>query len=144
MQGIIFSLVAGAFISLQSVFNTKVSTKIGLWETNAVVHGVGCLTSLLILLMMREGYGSFHKITEVNKLYLLGGVFGAVIVFCVMKGVTLIGPAYSVSILMISQLLVALLIDTFGWFGVEKVPFYSNKLIGLAMLIAGVIVFKWK
>lgn len=79
-----------------------------------------------------------------NKLYLLGGVFGALIVFSVMKGITLIGPAYSVSILLISQLLVALLIDSLGLFGVEKVPLGANKLLGIGIMIAGVLVFKLK
>lgn len=32
--GILFSAVAGILVSLQSVFNTRVSDKIGLWETN--------------------------------------------------------------------------------------------------------------
>lgn len=142
MQGIIYSIIAGIFISIQGVFNSKVSEKIGLWQTNTLVHGLGFLVSLFILFMVKGG--SFHKITEVNKLYLIGGALGVIIVFSVMKGITSIGPAYSVSILLISQLIIALLIDTFGLFGVEKVPFSSTKLIGITMMISGVLVFKMK
>lgn len=142
MQGLIYSIIAGIFISIQGVFNAKVSEKIGLWQTNTLVHGLGFLVSLLILFSVKDG--SFNKITEVNKIYLLGGVLGVIIVYSVMKGITSIGPAYSVSILLISQLIIALIIDTFGLFGVEKVPFSSTKLIGIMMMISGVLVFKIK
>lgn len=142
MQGILFSLLAGVLICLQSVFNAQASEKLGLWQTNAIVHGVGFLVSFAIFLFVRDG--DWHKIGEVNKLYLLGGVFGAVIVFSVMKGVTAIGPAFSVSLLLISQLAVALLIDSFGLFGVEKVPLTASKVWGIAIMIVGVLVFKLK
>ncbi|MFI8712072.1 DMT family transporter [Brevibacillus brevis] len=142
MQGILFSLLAGVFICLQSVFNAQASTKLGLWQTNAIVHAVGFLVSFSIFLYVRDG--DWKSIGEVNKMYLLGGVFGAVIVFSVMKGITSIGPAYAVSILLISQLLVALLIDSLGLFGVQKVPITLNKIIGIGIMIAGVVVFKLK
>lgn len=142
MQGILYSLLAGVFICLQSVFNSQASEKLGLWQTNAIVHGLGFLVSFSIFLFVRDG--EWQKIGEVNKVYLLGGVFGALIVFAVMKGITSIGPAYSVSILLISQLLVALIIDSLGLFGVEKVPMNLNKVMGIGIMIAGLIIFKLK
>nr|WP_301173138.1 DMT family transporter [Brevibacillus nitrificans] len=142
LQGILYSLLAGVFICLQSVFNAQASEKLGLWQTNAIVHGLGFLVSFSIFLFVRDG--EWQKIGEVNKVYLLGGVFGALIVFAVMKGITSIGPAYSVSILLISQLLVALVIDSLGLFGVEKVPLNLNKVMGIGIMIAGLIIFKLK
>lgn len=75
MQGILFSLLAGVFICLQSVFNAQASTKLGLWQTNAIVHAVGFFVSFAIFLYVRDG--DWKSIGEVNKVYLLGGVFGA-------------------------------------------------------------------
>ncbi|EIJ82091.1 hypothetical protein PB1_04105 [Bacillus methanolicus PB1] len=142
MLGVLFSLIAGILISLQSIFNTRVSEKIGLWETNTIVHGLGFIVSLILLFILRDG--SINKMNEVNKVYLLGGVFGAVIVYSVMKGVTLLGPAYSVSILLISQLIISLIIDIFGLFGTDKIIFSAYKAIGIAMMIIGIILFKLK
>ena len=51
-------------------------------------------------------------------------------------------PAVAVSVILVSQLAVAGAIDYFGWFGTEKVPFGINKFIGLAVIIAGIIVYK--
>lgn len=142
MMGIIYSLLGGIFVSIQSVFNTRLSEKAGFWMTNTFVHGTGFALSLLIMLMLKDG--SFSKLLTVNKLYWLGGSLGVIIVFSVMKGITALGPAYSVALLLIAQLIVALLIDSFGLFGIEKVPFTMNKLFGIAIMIAGVIVFKLK
>ena len=74
---------------------------------------------------------------------LLGGTIGAVITYTVIKGMELLGPARSVMIIVISQLIVAYLIEMFGLFGVEKQPLEVRKLIGMGVAIAGIVIFKW-
>lgn len=44
--------------------------------------------------------------------------------------------------IIISQLIVAYIIEVFGWFGVEKQPFEWKKVIGAIIAIAGMIIFK--
>lgn len=142
MLGIIYSLAAGVLLGIQNVLNAKVGEKIGLWQTTTIVHILGLIVSIVMLVLMKGG--SFQKINEVNKIYLIGGAFGALIVFCVMNATTMLGPAYAVAILLVSQLLMALIIDSFGMFGVEKIPFTLSKLIGIVMMIGGIIIFKFK
>ena len=74
---------------------------------------------------------------------LLGGTIGAFITYTVIKGMELLGPAKSVMIIVISQLIVAYLIELFGMFGVEKQPLEVRKLIGMGVAIAGIVIFKW-
>ncbi|WP_305781550.1 DMT family transporter [Neobacillus novalis] len=81
---------------------------------------------------------------EVNKVYLLGGLFGVIIVFSVMQGISNVGPAFSVSILLISQLILALIINTLGLFGTEPVSLSLNKFIGVLAMIGGVLIFQFK
>ncbi len=142
MTGILYSMIAGIFICLQSVFNTRASEKIGLLGTVTFVHGLGFLVSIIILLFVK--YEGFSKIGEVNKLYLLGGIFGIIIVFSVMKGITLLGVTYSVSILLSTQLVASLLIDSFGLFGIEKIRFTLNKPFGIIVMIIGILIVKMK
>ena len=73
---------------------------------------------------------------------LLGGVIGAFITFTVIKGMEMLGPARSVMLIVVSQLLVAYVIELFGMFGVEKQPFEWKKAIGMAITIGGIILFK--
>ena len=142
MLGIIYSLIAGIFISLQGVFNTRVSDKIGLWETTTIVHAIGFVFAFIVMLIW--GNGNFKKLDSVNKLYLLGGVFGVIIIYSVMKGISLLGAGFSVSILLITQLIFATIIDTFGLFGSPQIKFDFTKPLGILVMIGGIIIFKLK
>lgn len=74
---------------------------------------------------------------------LLGGTIGAFITYTVIKGMEMLGPARSVMIIVISQLIVAYLIELFGLFGVEKQPLEIRKIVGMGIAIAGIVIFKW-
>lgn len=141
MAGILYSLLAGIAIAVQGVMNTRVSEKAGFWLTNTIVHGSGFLVSLLIFSLLRDG--TVSSIQTMNKGYLLGGVIGVIIVFSVMKGIGHLGASYSVVILLISQLVFALIIDSLGLFGTRVVPLSWNKIIGILVMVAGIAVFKW-
>lgn len=142
MIGILFSIIAGAFMSLQGVFNTKLSEKIGSWETNFVVQLSGAVLTLIIMLIF--GKGELREIRNANKLYLFGGVLGVAIIFTVMEGMKNLGPTYAVATILVAQLITAALIEAFGLFESSKVRFTLNEIIGVVIMIIGIIVFKWK
>lgn len=142
MIGILFSIIAGAFMSLQGVFNTKLSEKIGSWETNFVVQLSGAVLTLIIMLIF--GKGELREIRNANKLYLFGGVLGVAIIFTVMEGMKNLGPTYAVATILVAQLITAALIEAFGLFEASKVKFTLNEIIGVVIMIIGIIVFKWK
>lgn len=75
---------------------------------------------------------------------LLGGVIGAFITFTVIQSMESLGPAKAVMLIVISQLIVAYVIELFGIFGVEKTAFEWRKAIGMLIAIAGVVLFKWE
>ena len=136
------SIVAGALMSLQGVFNTRLSEKIGLYQSNAFVQGTAFILSLIVMLIFGK-ISEFKEIGNVNKIYLLGGALGLGITITVMLSIKGLSPTYAISIILISQLLVAAIIDAFGLFGSEKIPFTWNKYIGILVMIAGVLLFKW-
>ena len=142
MQGIIFAIVAGAAMSIQGVFNTRLSEKIGLYESNTLVQLTAFIASLIVMLIF--GKGNFNEISGVNKLYLTGGLIGVIITITVMLAIGNLSPTVAISIILISQLICAALIDMFGLFESKQVSFHITKLIGIALMIGGVIVFKLK
>lgn len=142
MSGFIFSVIAGAAMSVQGVMNTRLSEGIGLYESNAFVQGTAFLLSLIVMWIF--GNGSIMKIGEVNKLYWLGGAIGIVITVTVMLAMNRLTPASAVSVILIAQLLTAAVIDAFGIMGTEKEAFTWNKYVGLALMIGGMLLFKLK
>lgn len=142
MSGIIFAIIAGGAMSIQGVMNTRLSEKIGLYESNAWVQGIAFILSLLAVWIF--GKGDFKELSSVNKFYLLGGVLGIVITVTVMLAIGKLSPTIAIGAILISQLTVAALIDAFGLMGSEKTPFLWNKYIGLILMIGGMLLFKWK
>ena len=65
MLGIILAIISGAAMSIQGVFNTRVSEKIGVWETNTIVQGSAFVLALLIMLMLRNG--NYSELRDVYK-----------------------------------------------------------------------------
>lgn len=141
-MGYIFAIIAGTSMSIQGVMNTRLSDKVGLFTSNAYVQGTAFLLSLIALIFARNI--NFKGFGEVNKLYLLGGVFGLIITITVMLSVKNLSPVVAISTILVSQLLCAALIDAFGWMDTEKVAFTWNKYVGLAAMIGGVILLKLK
>ncbi|HCW54149.1 MAG TPA: hypothetical protein DG753_10520 [Clostridium sp.] len=142
MFGIIFAIISGISMSIQGVFNTKLSEKIGLWETTVLVQGIALICSIIISLFIRNG--NYANLKNTNKYYLLGGVLGVVITYTVVKSVSLMGATLGIGIILVAQLLAAAMIDAFGLFGTDKIKFTLNNFIGIAIMIVGIIIFKWK
>lgn len=141
LLGVLFSIVAGMAMSVQGVMNTRLGEGIGNMEANAFVQGTAFVLALIALIFWRQG--SFTELGSVNKLYWLGGVLGIVITLTVMLGIKSLGTTVAISIILISQLLVAALIDAFGIMGSEKIAFGWNKYVGLAVMCGGMLLFKY-
>ncbi len=139
-MGFIMAIIAGAAMSVQGVMNTRLSEKIGLLESNAYVQGTALILSLLAVWFF--GKGSFGEIKHVQFPYLLGGVLGLLITVTVMLAIGKLSPTVAISVILISQLIVAAAIDAFGIMGSEKVAFTWHKYAAVALMVAGVVLFK--
>ena len=142
MSGVMIALISGALMSIQGVFNTEVTKATSLRVSTSFVQ----LTALIVCLLAWAftDRQSFLTLMEVpNKWTLLGGVIGAFITVTVVRSMADLGPARAAMLIVISQLIVAWVIELFGWFGVERTAFEWRKLMGMGIAIIGVIVFKW-
>ncbi len=143
MIGLFIALISGALMSIQGVFNTQVTKASSIWAANAFVQ----FTALLVCLgaWLITDRSSLTAVFQVSPKYmLLGGAIGAFITYTVIKSMDSLGPARAVMLIVVAQLLVAYLIELFGLFGAEKQPWEWRKAIGMAVAVAGIIIFKWK
>lgn len=143
MWGILIALLSGALMSVQGVFNTELTKQTSLWVSTGWVQISAFLVCVAAWLFTgRESVGALMKVE--NKYILLGGVIGAFITVTVIQSMSSLGPAKAAMLIVIAQLAVAYLIELFGMFGVEKVDFEWRKLLGMAIAIAGIAIFKWE
>ena len=111
------------------------------------IHRLGTVSAFLVCVLAwiftgRDSVGALWQVE--NKYTLLGGIIGAFITITVIQSMGSLGPAKAAMLIVISQLAVAYIIELFGLFGVEKVDFQWRKLIGMAVAIVGIVIFKWE
>ena len=143
MIGIFIALISGALMSIQGVFNTEVTKASSVWASASWVQ-LSALGTCLAVWAVKDRENLMNVFQVSPKYMLLGGAIGAFITFTVIKSMESLGPAKSVMLIVISQLIVAYLIELFGIFGAEKADFSWRKLIGMGIAIAGVVLFKWE
>lgn len=141
IQGLFLALVAGSLVSLQNIFNSKVSERAGNWATTALVLGLGFLASFSIGLIIegKQLFGMSHMRTW----FWFSGLLGVGVVTCLMQGIRLLGPTFAIAIALASQLLLALLLDSLGGMGLERIPFTFKQLAGVIVIICGIVLFKF-
>lgn len=143
MIGIFIALLSGALMSVQGVFNTEVTKGSSMWVSTSWVQFSALIVCLAAWLFTDRS--SFAAILQIQPKYmLLGGAIGAFITYTVIKSMAALGPAKAVMLIVVSQLLVAYLIELFGMFGVDKQPFEWRRVLGMAVCIGGIILFKWE
>lgn len=114
-----------------------------MWAANAFVQFTAFLVCMLAWLFADRT--SFRDVIAVEpKYFLLGGVMGAFITLTVIRSMDALGPAKAVMLIVISQLIIAYLIELFGLFGVDRQPFSWRKVIGALIAIGGFVLFKWE
>lgn len=142
MLGYLIAILSGALMSVQGVFNTQVTKQSGMWVANAFVQFTALLVCLAFWLAGdRSSFASLFKVEP--KYMLLGGAIGAFITYTVIKSMEQMGPAQAVMFIVSSQLIVAYVIEVFGLFGAERQPFEVKRLLGMGVMIAGIVIFKW-
>ena len=142
MLGFFCALAAGAAMSFQGVMNTRLGDKVGVLETNALVQGIGFLLAIVITFFF--GRGNIRLIGQAPWYSWLGGVIAPIITVTVMLSIKGLSPTVAISTILLAQLTVAALIDAFGWLGTEQLPFTWQKCVGVGLMVAGVLLMKWK
>jgi len=139
----IIAIISGALMSIQGIFNTKVTDTTGVWTANTFVHFSAFLVCLSAWATVERN--SFATIMQVQPKYmLLGGAIGAAITWTVIQSMKTLGPAQAVMFIVVAQIIVAYAIELAGIFGVEKQDFSMKKLIGTVVAIVGIILIKWE
>ena len=116
MLGILIALLSGALMSVQGVFNTDVTKNSSLWVATSFVQFSALIVCLIAWFFTgRESFGAILQVP--NKFALLGGVIGAFITITVIKSMDSLGPAKAAMLIVISQLIVAYVIELMGIFG---------------------------
>lgn len=142
ITGLFFSILAGIVIAAQSVFSARLGENVGFYGANFLIHGTGFLLAMLLLFLFGKGELSLNSLKELNPLYATAGFIGVVIIFSIAQGVSKLGASRGVLIIVITQIIVALVINIGGWFEEEALNLSPAKGVGLLLMISGIIIYQ--
>ena len=132
---LLMAALSGSLMAIQGTFNSLLGKIIGLLESTFSVHLIGTMTAGVLLLLL--GNGSFAKASQVPWFAWLGGPIGVAIIFGVAFSIPKLGVGVATTAIIAAQLFTAYLIDHFGLFGMERIPFNFLKLGGTVLIIIG-------
>jgi len=135
---IVCTLLAGAVVAFQPPANASLSRYVG--DLGAAFVSIMIAALIIGALLVTIGHpGRLSAIGSIRPVHVLGGVGGATIVTVSLIAVRPLGAAALVALLVTAQLVVAVVIDRFGWLGLEHIPISGTRLVGIALAIAGTI-----
>ncbi|WCB94781.1 hypothetical protein DSM104299_03520 [Baekduia alba] len=136
----ILMVVAGGFIALQSPINSGLGKHVGALQGAFVSFLIGTAVLFVAAVFARGGLGRIGDGGGVTSwVYLTGGVLGAGYVTAALLSVRSLGTGGVIAATIAGELSVAVLIDQFGWFGVDKQPIDAVRVAGIVLLALGVL-----
>ncbi|HVJ50378.1 DMT family transporter [Desulfitobacterium sp.] len=127
---------SGIAMAVQGSLNSVLAQKTHLLAATLVVHIIGVVVSLISVLFLHIPVVQFSWLSIPWYLY-LGGVLSVVIIGLVALSIPKIGVCNATTAIIIGQVGAALIIDHFGWLGIERLPWNSWQILGLVLFAAG-------
>ena len=133
---VLLTAFAGGLVAIQAPINAGLGRETGSLPAALISFGVGtiALAAIVILSGRAGGLGSTF---DVSWIYLVGGLLGAVYVTTALIAVSAIGAGGVAAATITGQLTASVAIDRLGLFGLDEVALSPERLLGVALLLAG-------
>ena len=129
--------LAGSAMAVQGALNSALGKKIGLLEATLIVLLIGTLTALLALYPLGLGKGNLAHLLQVPWYYLSGGVLIVLITYGVVASIPRLGVANATTAIVAAQIITAVILDHFGVFGLQAIPFSLWRVAGFVLMAVG-------
>ncbi len=136
---VMLGIVGGMAVGTQAAVNAALGRNIGVLETAFLSFLVGA--TCLGIMVATVGRGHLAAVTSVPWWQWLGGVLGGFYVLVIVMNVPRFGVASTITMIIVGQMLMGLLIDHFGLFGVTHAPVTLSRVGGVLLMGAALALF---
>jgi transporter family-2 protein len=130
--------LAGSLVAMQAPINSGLGKAIGSLPAASFSFAIGLAALVGITLVSGEGFGQLGEIGGLSWYYLIGGLLGAVYVTTVLISVRTLGAGGVTAATIAGQLTMSVIIDQLGILGIAQRQLTPGRVIGVALLAAGV------
>ena len=140
---ILIALVIGGFLSVQGSINAHLSSYLKHpLQASLTNFLVGTVILIILNIVLKPGLPSGAEMRGIPWYLLLGGAIGAMFVTSVVLLIPRIGVATMLAASIAGQLIIASIIDHFGFFNVSEHPFTLSRAVGILMLLGGILLIQ--
>ncbi len=142
---LLLAFVTGAGVAAQSVINTRLRLLLGgpLWAA-AAQFVVGLVLLLIVAAATRQPAPVTVGLGGAPWWVWTGGAFGAIFIVVTIVLTAEIGATLTLASIIVGQLTAALVVDHYGLFGGTVVRLTPTRVMGVALLLLGVTLIRWK
>jgi bacterial/archaeal transporter family-2 protein len=129
---------AGGLVAMQAPINSGLGKAVGSLPAASFSFAIGLVALVGITFVSGEGFGQIGEIGGLSWYYLIGGLLGAVYVTTVLISVRTLGAGGVTAATIAGQLSMSVLLDQLGILGLAQRELTPARVIGVALLAAGV------
>lgn len=140
----LLAMAAGVAVAVQAGVNSQLRDAIrNPIITSLLSFCVGTIALLLyVLIMYRNEVPSLDQLRQISPWKWTGGLLGVLYVTVVILAAPRIGAANTLGIIVAGQLLMAIVLDHFGWLGFPVKTINWNRILGALFLLVGVYLLR--
>jgi transporter family-2 protein len=130
-------LAVGSLLAVQAAANVQLSAAVGSPAGGAALQLAIGAAALLLAAALAGTLAAFHLLADARAWHLVGGLASAIYISAGILLFPRLGAVVTVGLFIAGQMLASLLLDGFGWLGVEREPLDAAAALGTVAVVAG-------
>ena len=133
---LILAILAGAFTTIESGINSQ----LGKYVTPGIATLQSLMVGMLFVLLInitRGNISNYPKVFTVSPILMIGGIFGALIIYISSKVIPELGISNTVILVLSGQMVSSLVIDAL----INHAEVSLKKMMGMILFLIGAIMF---
>lgn len=134
---LVSTIAVGLLVGLQPVANAAMAEHVGDLGAAFVSLVVAAVLIGILLLVVGDPGRLVGGVGEIRPEYLIGALGGAAVVSIGLVAVGPLGAGAVIAVLVAGQVVIAVIADRMGWFGLHHVGLGAGRVLGVVLVIAG-------
>jgi len=135
---VLATAAAGGLVAMQAPINSALGKSMGSLPAASFSFAIGLVALVGITFASGEGFGRIGSVGDLSWYYLIGGLLGAVYVTTVLIAVRTLGAGGVTAATIAGQLTLSVVLDQLGILGLAQRELTPARVLGVALLAAGV------
>jgi len=130
------ALCAGGLLPIQGAINSHLGKGLNHPLQATFISFFGAIVVLVLLLIgLHPSWPSIAQLKSTPMIYYTGGIYGVIFVTAILTLTPHIGIANTLVATIIGQLIISVVLDHYGVFGLQRLPVNGYRLLGCAGLV---------